>query len=380
MPKKTKSKKSKLKIGMMYAGELRLYLYSFFQDLGIETVYVPRSQLNFKELSTFSSDEWCYSLKLFYYDLLKALKMGANVLIGLSHGFFITLGPCRLPHVCEHRFKALLKKMTKKDFDYYVFYFNSTSYKLSTLNILRKMGYLKGPGDLLKFRKMLKKAKLKLKLYDEAITLMRKVRAREKKKGQTFKIYSKFLHDLEREQDEKKLKELYKSTKEKISAVEKHKKIKPKKIAIIGDYVTVVSEFPCFDLENFISDRFSIEMYQPHSIYKYYFEGAALNTEKTKELEKKYKRFWIGGSDFITFKILVKALEEKVDGIIQLRNFGCVPEQMILESIDRMKDEIKNFPPFLSICFDEHANAEGIKTRIEAFCNTLLRSKKQKLK
>ena len=74
--------------------------------------------------------------------------------------------------------------------------------------------------------------------------------------------------------------------------------------------------------------------------------------------------------------MIVKALEQKVDGIIHLRNFGCMPEQIIIESVDQMKQDMKNFPPFISICFDEHANAEGVKTRIEAFCNTLLRSGK----
>ena len=87
-------------------------------------------------------------------------------------------------------------------------------------------------------------------------------------------------------------------------------------------------------------------------------------------------RFWAGGSDENTFRMILKSIDEDVDGIIQLRNFGCMPEQMVIEAVNRMKENIEDFPPFLSICFDEHANAEGVKTRVEAFCNTLLRSKK----
>jgi len=366
----------KRRIGAPHITELRLFLYSFFQDLGLETIYIPKSRLNFKELASFSSDEWCYSLKLIYYDLLKALNMGANTLIGGSHGFFVKIGPCKLPHVSEYRYESLLKKMTKKDFEYYVFYFNSYSSKLSAANILRKMGYLKGPQDILRFRKMLKKAKLKLKMFDEIITIMRKIRAREKKKGETFKIYEEFVQKLEKEQDAEKLEALFSGTKKKLLAVERQKSRKPKKIMIVGDYLSIASDFPCFDLENFISDKFSIETCQPYTVYKSYFNKKFFESGKIKKLEKKYKRFWAGGTDAVTFPMIVKALEQKVDGIIHLRNFGCMPEQIIIESVDQMKQDMKNFPPFISICFDEHANAEGVKTRIEAFCNTLLRSGK----
>ena len=358
---------------MSYFLEQRLFLYSFFQDLGMETVYAPASHLNYKELSTFSSNEWCYSLKLMFYDLLKALDMGADTLVNCSYGFFRTLGPCRLPHVFEHSYKDILEKMSGKKFDYFVFYFNITTFELSLLDMLRKMGYLHNPLNILRYRAMLKKAKSKLKMFDEVKGLMRKTRAREKKRGESFRIYKEFLHDLEREQDGKRLEELFSGARKRLMAVEKDETRKSKKIAIIGDYLSIVSEFPCFDLENFIANKFSIEVYQPHSLYKYYFDTKFLWSDKAIRLERKYKKFWVGGSDVITFKAMVKALDEKVDGIIHLRNFGCAPEDMIVEAVDRLKRDIDGFPPFISITFDEHTNAEGVKTRIEAFCNTLLR-------
>jgi predicted nucleotide-binding protein (sugar kinase/HSP70/actin superfamily) len=366
----------KPRVGTTYAGDLRMYVYSFFQDLGLETVYVPRSQLNFKELSTFSSDEWCYTMKLLYYDLLKALNMGADTLISGSNSLFTLLGPCKIPHLAEHRFEGLLRKRTKRDFDYHIFYFNNIAFKLSMMDVLRKMGYMKTPMDMLRFRKMFNKAKLKLKMSDEITTIMRKIRAEEKRKGETSRIYREFVQKLEKEQDDKILAHLFSETKDRLMAVEKDESREPKKIAIVGDYISIVSEFPCFDLENFISDKFSIEIYVPFSVYRYYFDKKSLGSARLNEFGKKYMKFWAGGSDQNTFRMILKALDYDVDGIIQLRNFGCMPEQMVVEVVNQMKEDIDDFPPFLSICFDEHTSSEGIKTRIEAFCNTLLRSKK----
>lgn len=367
---------SRPKIGTPYAGDLRIFVYSFFQDLGLETIYVPKSQLNFRELSTFSSDEWCYTLKLLYYDLLKALEMGADTLISGSNSLFTLLGPCKIPHMAEHRFKGLLRKRAKRDFDYHIFYFNNIAFKLSMMDVLKKMGYLRTPMDLLRFRKMLGKARLKLKMSDEIAVTMRKIRARETKKGEAFKIYRAFVQKLEKEQDDKKLEDLFSETKNKLMTVKKEGSRRPKKIAIVGDYLSIISGFPCFDLENFISDKFSIGIYQPFTVYKYYFDKKSLDSGKSGEFEKKYMKFWAGGSDQNTFRMILKALEKNVDGIIQLRNFGCMPEQMVVEVVNQIKEDIGDFPPFLSICFDEHANAEGVKTRVEAFCNTLLRSKR----
>lgn len=374
--KGTPMKAPAIKIATVYSGELRVYLYSFFQDLGLETIYVPKSRLSFRQTQSYSSEEWCYSLKLFYYDMLKALDMRANVLVCPSYAFLYVLAPCKLSHVAEHRFEPLLKQATNKKFKYIVFNFQKNLLKLTMLNLLRDIGVLGKTRNPLSYVHLFSKAKLKLQMHDQVITKMREVRSVELEKGRAFAAYAAFLEILEHEQDEKKLKLALNSAQKQLTLIKINKSLRPKKIAIVGDLVSILAEFPCFDLENFISDKFGIEIFQPHTLYRHYFDSGCFDIKGVDEMQRKYKKYWSGGSDGITIKMIALSVALGVDGIIHLRNFGCTPEQMIVESVEQMKQDMESFPPFISISFDEHSNPEGIKTRIEAFCNTLLRSKK----
>lgn len=63
------------------------------------------------------------------------------------------------------------------------------------------------------------------------------------------------------------------------------------------------------------------------------------------------------------------AQQEQIDGIIYLACFGCGPDSMIGDLIER---KIKN-KPFMMITIDEHTGEAGMVTRLEAFCDMLRR-------
>lgn len=58
-----------------------------------------------------------------------------------------------------------------------------------------------------------------------------------------------------------------------------------------------------------------------------------------------------------------------IDGIIYLACFGCGPDSLIGEIVER---KIKN-KPFMLITIDEHTGEAGLITRLEAFCDMLRR-------
>ncbi|HZK87157.1 MAG TPA: acyl-CoA dehydratase activase-related protein [Syntrophomonas sp.] len=61
--------------------------------------------------------------------------------------------------------------------------------------------------------------------------------------------------------------------------------------------------------------------------------------------------------------------EENIDGMIYLACFGCGPDSMIGDLIER---KITN-KPFMMITIDEHTGEVGLVTRLEAFCDMLRR-------
>ena len=68
--------------------------------------------------------------------------------------------------------------------------------------------------------------------------------------------------------------------------------------------------------------------------------------------------------------------DNKIDGIITITAFGCGPDSLMLEDIKR---KAKNYSkPLLNLTIDEHTGEAGFITRIEAFCDMLMRNKRAK--
>jgi len=65
------------------------------------------------------------------------------------------------------------------------------------------------------------------------------------------------------------------------------------------------------------------------------------------------------------------AQQEQIDGMIYLACFGCGPDSMVGDLIER---KIKN-KPFMMVTIDEHTGEAGMVTRLEAFCDMLRRRK-----
>ncbi|MEN6325531.1 MAG: acyl-CoA dehydratase activase-related protein, partial [Syntrophomonas sp.] len=78
--------------------------------------------------------------------------------------------------------------------------------------------------------------------------------------------------------------------------------------------------------------------------------------------------FWTLGRKMIG-SALHMLKRQDVDGIIYVACFGCGPDSMIGEIIER---KIKN-KAFMLITIDEHTGENGLVTRLEAFCDMLRR-------
>jgi len=64
---------------------------------------------------------------------------------------------------------------------------------------------------------------------------------------------------------------------------------------------------------------------------------------------------------------------DKVDGICNIISFGCGPDSLIGDIMNRQANEYKI--PFLQLVIDEHTSKTGINTRIEAFSEIVKKHK-----
>jgi len=78
--------------------------------------------------------------------------------------------------------------------------------------------------------------------------------------------------------------------------------------------------------------------------------------------------FWTLGRKTVG-AALHMAADEEIDGIIYLACFGCGPDSMIGDLIERKMSS----KAFMTITIDEHSGEAGMVTRLEAFCDMLRR-------
>lgn len=364
----------KKKISVVYGGEMGMAVKVFADFFDYEYIKLPPSFDNFRQVEDYFPEEWCFDIKIMYADMIVALEKGADVVIALDSGIFSFIGPCRLPYVAEHQFEKKLRAVVKKDFQYLYFKFLPHVAYISLLSCCKKLGIrISSPKNQSKLRKAKKIIKYKFKINKEIKNLMREVRAREIKKGDAFKIYKDFENEIFDENDIKELETIYSETKKDLEAIEQDKDKMVLKIGVTGDLYGTIWEFPVFDLENYICNLFNVELVYPYSLYDLYFSK---KWKDTQALKKKALKYWAGGSDATTLRSYFEFIKEGVDGFIQLRTFGCMPEEVASMAIQNLNKERKKEIPFMILSFDDHSNPEGVKTRIEAFCNTLLRKKK----
>lgn len=91
-------------------------------------------------------------------------------------------------------------------------------------------------------------------------------------------------------------------------------------------------------------------------------------SDGVKNLKKRL--FWTLGKNIVGSSYYYINSCEALDGIIHLASFGCGPDSIVGELLER-KLSRNRVVPFLRINIDEHSGEEGFNTRLEAFIDVI---------
>ena len=137
------------------------------------------------------------------------------------------------------------------------------------------------------------------------------------------------------------------------------------KIAVIAHPYDIMDEYISMGiiekLKNMGAQVYTMEMLQKDLI----LEGASM---LSKEMFWNYERDILGAG-------LYFLKQKNVDGVIMVSAFGCGPNSMTEELLERIFKREKEVP-FMLITIDEHSGEAGIMTRLEAFTDILRFNKK----
>ncbi|SJZ62575.1 acyl-CoA dehydratase activase-related protein [Selenihalanaerobacter shriftii] len=108
-------------------------------------------------------------------------------------------------------------------------------------------------------------------------------------------------------------------------------------------------------------EELGVEVITPQNLNQNQIEHGA--SKLSKSLFWTFNKHIIGAAYYLFNK-------EEVDGIIQLAAFGCGPDALIGELIERKAKRRKDIH-FMSLNLDEHTGEAGLLTRLEAFVDMI---------
>lgn len=144
------------------------------------------------------------------------------------------------------------------------------------------------------------------------------------------------------------------------------KEDKPISVALIGHGYNIYDKRVCMDIFKKL-ENMDVRVYNAYQLTVEQLKGGMNLLNSSLYWANQYEMTGCAGHYFT---------DRKIDGIITITAFGCGPDSLMLEDIKRKAK--KYAKPLLNLTIDEHTGEAGFITRIEAFCDMLIRSKRAK--
>lgn len=353
------------KITFPHMGELDISLKTFLQELGFEVVVPPVISKKTLDLGMKYGPEFaCLPLKINLGNFIEALEEGANTII-MGGG----CGPCRFGYYGEVQ-REILQDLGY-DFEMFII-------EPNLIEDYRNLKRIFGGIPLKRFFQALTITWKKLLAIDRVYKLVLQKRATESEEGQVDRLYNRFLIEIDPVTSIRKIEELTKEYLHELQNVgDTYKRGVEIRIGIVGEIYLVLEPFVNLEIEKKLGELGAAVQRDIYiSSWLYHFLHLSNDFKRVKEAASKYLKNFVGGHGLESVGNTVRYAREGFDGVIQLAPFTCMPEiisQTILPEISQ-REKI----PVLSLFFDEHSADAGLRTRLEAFVDLLVRKKKYK--
>jgi predicted nucleotide-binding protein (sugar kinase/HSP70/actin superfamily) len=366
-----------MKIMLAYYNDLTVLLSTIYRALELEIDYIGKPKRKTIELATkFSPESWCFDTKLLLGQAIEGIARGDDV-ITMPGAWGGRNENCLLGYLTKGIMQRRLEKITRKKVQIWFFNANPAEIILSGYTAAYKnLSQPRQYSRITFFRSRLMKAlilgtqkmKLVAGLKDKFLESSNVI-----DKQELFSIFEGFVEKMIFEADTlESAKVIHARAVRAMEGLERRKLQKRMTIGIVGDYAhTLFSLHPFFDIERFfLSEGISIR--QPLSFFNYYNFRSDIYRKQNRRKAREILPQSVSGSDTITvFSSL--SMKDSVDGIIHIRTFGCMPEEVANEVLLS-----HNFPPILSLSYDAHTTEESLRVRIEAFIDMLQQRKRAK--
>jgi predicted nucleotide-binding protein (sugar kinase/HSP70/actin superfamily) len=156
---------------------------------------------------------------------------------------------------------------------------------------------------------------------------------------------------------------------------------RPLRVGMVGEFYTVLDPHTNFHLERVLKGLgVSVERGVWLSVWlndRLRFMPFWRNDRKrAKRIARPFLSFSPGGEAVVSVARVLEYARAGLDGVIHLLPFTCMPELVAGQVLSRVKRDLDI--PLLELVIDEHTDGTAVRTRVEAFCDTLAWRRKRR--
>jgi predicted nucleotide-binding protein (sugar kinase/HSP70/actin superfamily) len=145
-------------------------------------------------------------------------------------------------------------------------------------------------------------------------------------------------------------------------------------LGMVGEIFFMIEPFANQEIEKELG-RLGALVLSKRSLYRHLKHLLKFDMEsyRSASIANPYLKDCPGGEAVKTVAEAVQFARQKVDGLVHIYPFTCMPENIALTALEKISEEYRL--PLLSLSFDEHTSRTGFLTRLEAFVDLVKRRK-----
>lgn len=360
-----------MKITFPHMGNMYVPIKVLLDTAGIDYIMPPYCTKGALETGIIHSPEFaCLPFKIILGDFLYGIENGAEFIL-----FCGGCGQCRLGYYGDLQSEIL--KSLKCKVKFVCLDLTNLTFK----EILKCIKPLTEGKSILRIVKSILYAVKMVFKVDRIDKMARYTRCREKNKGQTDRIISRFHNQAQKAKGYGNINRVINATLQALKQIPVNKEHHPIKVSIVGEMYICAHPLINFDIEKKLGNM-GVEVHNYLSISQWISEHFVkkllpikLKNRPLEAANEYIKTDDIGGHGVYTIGFSVISARNNFDGVIQLYPLTCMPEIIAQSAFAEIQKEYGI--PIMTLIIDEMTGESGYMTRLEAFVDMLEMKRKQ---
>ena len=359
------NRRPRRKLTYAHAGNSSVAFKALLEGMGNEVVEPVRPNSRTLSIGVSLAPEFaCLPLKITLGSYVDAIRRGADTVVATGG-----VGPCRAGYYTTLQREILANAGLEAE----VITFEPLSRGIG--RFVRNIGMLNADRlSPLALLSLVRHCWERIKAFDRLERMLHFVRPREARNGDAEREYLDAVRRVGEAGSVRRVREAASEGLAALQAVERDPGVEPVKVGIVGEIYVRIEPAANLDIEKTLGELgaevqrsiFLTGWTMDNAVH----EGGGLDV---KRAAAPYLPEMVGGHGQDSIGHTVIYARERLDGVVQLAPFTCIPEIVAKSILPRVSEDLDM--PVISFFLDEQTGEAGVRTRLEAFVDLLKRKR-----